>query len=300
MGSKSKPVTQGVIVTRPAQDAAHWVEALTNQGFQAQALPLIEVGPATDLAAAAFVQQVWRNLDNYAACMFVSGNAVTYFFQQKRPETQSNRAQKAINNVANDAIDTLPAKLRFLAPGPGTATALLAVGVPAEQIDSPSAEAGQFDSEALWQVVGQRDWRGARVLVLRGQIGGLALQAGSGRDWLTQQLQAAGAQVEMVGVYQRSAPTFTADQIQVAKTASQDGSVWLFSSSEALANLMQQPRLAGVGSAGVDWRSARAIATHPRIAQAVRAAGWGVVQESRPMLADIVDALRSIESGLHE
>ncbi len=289
-----------MIVTRPAQDAAHWVEELTNQGFQAQALPLIEIGPVTDLAAAARLQQAWHHLDDYAACMFVSGNAVTYFFQQKSPELQLNRAQAAISNVAVSAIHTLPAKLRFLAPGPGTAAALLAVGVAAEQIDSPPAEAGQFDSEALWQVVGQRDWRGARVLVLRGQIGGAAAQASSGREWLAQQLQAAGAQVDMLSVYQRSVPSLTDDQIQLAKTASQDGSVWLFSSSEALANLMQQPRLAGDGSAGVNWCAARAVATHPRIAQAVRAALWGVVQESRPTLTDIVDALRSIESGLHE
>jgi uroporphyrinogen-III synthase len=54
--------------------------------------------------------------------------------------------------------------------------------------------------------------------------------------------------------------------------------------------------LAQAGLAGVDWRQARAIATHPRIAQAARAAGWGVVVESRPALDDIVMCLRSIES----
>ena len=289
---------QRVIVTRPAQDASHWVDELTNSGFKAQALPLIEIGPLSDSADIALLQDAGRDLSGYTACMFVSGNAVHYFFQQKMAVSQLKIDQSAINNIALDAINTLPIGLRFLAPGPGTAAALLAVGVPAAQVDAPPIEAGQFDSEALWQVVGQRDWRGARVLLLRGQTAGRAPQAAAGRDWLAQQFLAAGAQVDMLSVYQRSAPKLTDVQSQQAQIASQDGSVWLFSSSEALANLMQQPLL--VGRAGVDWRGARAIATHPRIAQAVRAAGWGVVQESRPMLADIVDALRSIESDTHE
>lgn len=276
-----------MIVTRPARDAGQWVKTLTKSGFKALALPLIEIGPVADPAGVAAQQEACGRLDVYAACMFVSGNAVQYFFQQIRAVSQSNRAQAAINNIAFEAANTLPASLRFLAPGPGTAAALLAEGVAAAQIDSPPPDAGQFDSEALWQVVGQRDWQAKRVLVLRGQTSGAASQAATGRDWLAQQLLAAGAQVDMLCVYQRFAPALTDAQIQLAQAARQDGSVWLFSSSEAVANLMQQPQLVDA-----DWRSARALATHPRIAQALRSAGWGVVQESRPLLSDVLDTLR--------
>ena len=281
-----------VIVTRPAHDAAHWVDALTNSGFNAQALPLIKIGSASGQADITALQDAWRHLDDYAACMFVSGNAVQYFFKQKPSVSQLNRTQAALDTIANEVTITLPPSLRFLAPGPATAAALLAAGVPAGQIDSPLPESGQFDSEALWQVVSSRDWRGKRVLVLRGQTSGLAQQAAAGRDWLGQQFRAAGAQVDMLGVYERQAPQLSSAQLDLVKAASQDGSIWLFSSSEALANLLRQPALYG----DVNWRQARAIATHPRIAKAVRAAGWGVVQESRPMLSDIVGALRSIES----
>ncbi|MGE3348297.1 MAG: uroporphyrinogen-III synthase, partial [Ramlibacter sp.] len=38
---------------------------------------------------------------------------------------------------------------------------------------------------------------------------------------------------------------------------------------------------------------ARAVATHPRIAQAAREAGFGVVCESRPALADVVASIES-------
>lgn len=84
----------------------------------------------------------------------------------------------------------------------------------------------------------------------------------------------------------------TQAQLQRARVASTDGSVWLFSSAEAVANLVQMPEMAGM-----DWRHARAVATHPRIVQAVQAAGWGVVVASRPALKDIRDTLASIESG---
>jgi uroporphyrinogen-III synthase len=157
--------------------------------------------------------------------------------------------------------------------------ALCRAGVPAAQIDAPAADARQFDSEALWAAVGRQPWQGRRVLIVRGQ----GTAAAPGRDWLAQQLLAAGAQVDFVAVYQRRAPVFTAPQRQLLAAAARDGSVWLFSSSEAVAHLPPQ-----------DWSRARAVATHPRIAEAVRAAGWGVVAESRPALEDIVASIESM------
>ncbi len=275
-----------VIVTRPLQDAQHWVEQLRQGGFAAEALPLIDIAPASDAQAAA---HAWKTLDAYAACMFVSGNAVDYFFQKKEAGTQAGQAQAAPELIAGGK-QSVPPSLRFMAPGPGTVAALRAAGVPAGQIDAPAADADQFDSEALWAVVGQRNWQGRRVLVVRGegqQAGGVS----SGRDWISRQWEAAGAQVDFVGVYRRCTPVFTDAQVQRARAASADGSVWVFSSSEAVANLMASPALAGL-----DWRRARAVATHPRIVEAVRAAGWGVVVASRPALKDIRDTLASIES----
>ena len=286
-----------VIVTRPAQDAAHWVEKLANVGFTAEALPLLEIAAATHPADVRGLQAAWQNLAQYAACMFVSGNAVEYFFKPNRPLAQSNSAQVANYLIANTNAALLPRSLRFLAPGPGTAAALQAQGVPAAQIDSPLADAAQFDSQALWDVVGSRDWRGARVLLVRGhsessidveRVPGNAVQP---RDWLTQKWQAAGSQVDVLAVYQRQAPSLSHQQVDMARAASGDGSVWLFSSSEAVMHLRNAP-----GLAGTNWSAAVAIATHPRILEAVRAAGFGVALPSRPAFPDIVQALRSIES----
>ncbi|MFS2055745.1 uroporphyrinogen-III synthase, partial [Variovorax sp. CT11-76] len=43
-----------------------------------------------------------------------------------------------------------------------------------------------------------------------------------------------------------------------------------------------------------DWRAARAIATHPRIAQAARGAGFGTVRESAPLLEALVASIESL------
>lgn len=262
-----------VIVTRPAHDADRWVQALQARGLQAEALPLIEIAA---LPASQDLQQAWQRIDTYAALMFVSGNAVEAFFASNQATALILRVQTATNSIADQ-------KPRFLAPGPGTVAALRLAGVPEALVDAPAADAGQFDSEALWAVVGERNWQGLQVLIVRGQSAGNGEPVGAGRDWLAQQLQAAGASVDTVAVYQRRKPVFTAAQLLRIEAAANDGSVWLLSSSEALANLPPG-----------DWSRARAIATHPRIAEAANAAGWGVVVQSRPELADIVASIESM------
>ena len=290
-GGPTRVVENRVIVTRPARECVHWVEQLQRNGFAAEALPLIEIGAADSPADVQALRNAWDSLDAYAACLFVSGNAVSYFFEQKRPLAQQKHAWAAIKNIADESSASLPPHLRFMAPGPGTAAALLAAGVPVSQIDGPAADAAQFDSQALWAAVGTRDWQGRRVLIVRGQtISGQrdepANAAAPGRDWIARQWRAAGATVDFLRVYVRRAPQPAAAMQQRALAASRDGSVWLLSSSEAVDNL--------VAMGGVDLSRARAVATHPRIAEAARAAGWGVVLESRPQLEDITAALAKI------
>jgi uroporphyrinogen-III synthase len=286
--------TVRVLVTRPERDALAWAQQLQRSGIEAEAFPLIEIAPLTAAANVQALEQARQALASYCACMFVSGHAVEHFFAKNPVAAQQVRPQSAINLIANKFPTQMPPELRFMAPGPGTVAALVAAGISPERIDAPAPDARQFDSETLWQVIGPRDWQGRRVLVVRGQGVDAAPDstASSGRDWLARQWAAAGAQVDFLSVYQRRAPTLSAAQGQRAVAASADGSVWLFSSSEAVANLTGLPDLAGV-----DWSGARAVVTHPRIAETVRALGWGVVVESRPALVDVRAALGSIESA---
>jgi len=263
-----------VIVTRPQREAQDWVRELSAAGLTAQALPLIDIRPAPDPVALA---HAWQQVaaSGYAAVMFVSANAVAGFFvsDSALPHVFSERS----------AIKT-----RALAPGPGTVKALLRAGVAPGRIDAPAADAVQFDSEALWQVVGPQMRPGDRVLIVRGgDAQNAGATSGAGRDWLAQRLAEAGATADFLVAYQRARPQFDAAQQQLAAAAAADGSVWLFSSSEAVHNL--QACLPQQG-----WQAARAIATHPRIAAAARQAGFGVVCESRPALADVKASIESM------
>ncbi|MCD6078778.1 MAG: Hydroxymethylbilane hydrolyase (cyclizing) [Ramlibacter sp.] len=247
-----------VVVTRPAQEAQRWAVLLREGGLQPVVLPLLAIAPAPDREG---LRQVAAQADDYAAVMFVSAHAVQGFF------AASPRFMRA----------------RAWAPGPATRDALLAAGVPPARIDAPAADAVQFDSESLWQQVQGQLGAGDRLLVVRGAD---ATGRGQGREWLAQQVEAAGAGVAFAAAYRREPPAWSDAERALARGAAVDGSWWLFSSSEAARNL---PTLLP----GQDWSRARAVATHPRIVQSVRALGFRTVVPCRPALADVVASIES-------
>lgn len=257
-----------VVVTRPQREAASWLQGLQQRGYQTLALPLIEIGPAPDPQA---IAQAWEALSLYQAVMFVSAVAVGHFSEAKVSSAHTNWTSGAI-------------KTRAWATGPGTRQALLQMGLAAQQVDAPPDDAARFDSEALWQQVAGQVRAGARVLIVRG---GDTQGQGSGRDWLADHLIAQGAAVDRLVAYARSAPQWDQQQVADAVRAASDGSVWLFSSSQAIAHLQALVP-------AQQWAQARAVATHPRIVRAARGAGFGVVCESRPALSDVVASIESL------
>lgn len=267
-----------VIVTRPQSDAQRWVDGLMQHGIEARALPLITVCGVADSSE---LQAVWARIGDFQVLMFVSAAAAEHFF--------------AVGPQVAALASRLGPTLRCWATGPGTAAALRRCGVDARSIDAPPRDAAQFDSEALWAVVRDSIVPGARVMIVRGAQADAVTplagdrtdgMTGSGREWLAEQLRAAGARVDFVVAYCRAATILSAEQVQLARQATNDGSLWLFTSAQAIANLVTCLPLQ-------DWTRARALATHARIAAAARAAGFGVVLESRPRLPDVVASIKS-------
>jgi uroporphyrinogen-III synthase len=252
------------IVTRPAAQAATWVADLQRAGVDAVALPLIRIGPPADPAP---VREAWRTLDGHALVFFVSANAVLHFFALRPPGA------------------AWPAATRAAAPGPGTAAALQAQGLAEGGVVAPAADAPAFDSEALWARLQHERWAGRSVLVVRGE---------DGRDWLAEQLRGAGATVRYLAAYTRAAPEPDAQAraLLAAARAAPAAFLWLFSSSEAVRHL--QALWGGPAPPG-----ARALASHPRIAEAARAAGFAEVLATAPDLAAVRRAIQgaSIQSS---
>ncbi|PTT92595.1 uroporphyrinogen-III synthase [Pelomonas sp. HMWF004] len=247
-------MTVTLLVTRPRPQCAAWLARLAALGVKAAALPLIEILPVVDAAP---VQAAWAALAASDLAVFVSPNAVEHFFAQAR--------------------QPWPAHTLAACVGPGSAQALAEHGVPAALIVQPAADAESLDSEHLWQQLAtRRAWPGARVLLLRGD---------GGREWLAERLTEAGAQVDAVTVYHRSGPRFSPAEQAVLAAALADpaGHVWLFSSAEAVGHLK------GLALAGQ-----RAVATHPRIAEAARAAGFSPVVLARPAPEAVAQALKAL------
>lgn len=253
------PTPRRVIVTRPAREAQRWIADWQGAGFEAVALPLIVIDAVADAGA---LRAVRERLHDWSALMFVSAAAAEHFF---------------------DGADLDGGVPRCWATGPGTVRGLREAGVPEACIDAPPATAAQFDSETLWADVRAQVGPGTRVLIVRG---GNAAGQPVGRGWLAQEIEAAGGHIDTVVAYRRLAPVLGETERQLAATAASDGSVWLFSSGEAIANL-------SAALPGLHWDRARAVATHPRIGDAARAAGFGSVRVAPPGSAALTASIES-------
>ncbi|HSI57881.1 MAG TPA: uroporphyrinogen-III synthase [Ideonella sp.] len=250
------------LVTRPEPQAGQWVSKLRARGLRAEALPLITIVAAPDPDA---VRAMYRCVAAAAIAaeqplvMFVSPNAAARFFE------------------CLAGLPGWPAGALAAATGPGTVAALRSAGVPGEAIVAPAAQAAQFDSEALWQLLREQPWAGRPVWIVRGD---------GGRDWFAETLRASGAQVAFVQGYARRGPQLGGpQQALLAQALAQPQTVrWLLSSSESVGHL-------GALAPGADWAAATALASHPRIAESARALGFGRVIELRPTVEAVVAAM---------
>jgi uroporphyrinogen-III synthase len=254
-----------LVVTRPQPQADEFVAALGRcvpRPVPATSFPLLRIEPLADTSA---VAAAWRALPGTRLAMFVSANAAAAWF------------------AAAPAGARWPAGCAAGSTGPGTSAALRAVGaaqgLAAAQIVEPDAAAGRFDSEALWQQVEGWEWRGERALIVRGE---------AGRDWLAERLRARGAEVELLAAYRRLPPPEDAVTLQALCRLHAAGHAWHFSSSEAIQHLGALAAAAELGAA--PWHGHVAWATHPRIVQAARAAGFGRVVEVGPTPASLAGA----------
>lgn len=255
-----------LIVTRPQPQADDWVARLRGAGFDAAPLPLLGIEPADDLGS---VTAAWQRLPQYALAMFVSPAAVEQFMRHAPAAAPGSSAWPAATQAA--------------APGPGTARALRAAGVPAAQVIEPAADAPQFDSEHLWRELGKRDWRGRRVLLVRGD---------GGREWLADTLRQAGAVVEVLQAYRRAAPMLDASARELLRLSlvRPAACLWLFSSSQAIGHLRSL-------APDADWHNAAALASHPRIAASARALGFGRVHDTAPSFDAVLGTLAALRQG---
>lgn len=233
-----------IVVTRPAAQADALCDAIRAAGGEAVSFPVLAIAAVEDDAS---LRAVLDRLDDFDLAFFVSPNAVEYGLA-------AVRARRA-----------WPPHLAVATVGKGSERALARAGF--EHVIAP---ASGFDSEAVLALpeFAEAAVRGRRILIFRGD---------GGRDLLAEVLRARGAEVVHAGCYRRYRPALD-PALLLAPAARGELDALLFTSSEGVRNLA-----AMVGEGGLKALGAVAVfASHPRIAEQARAAGFATVIETEP------------------
>jgi uroporphyrinogen-III synthase len=226
---------RGILVTRPARQAGGFAQKISALGGTPVIFPAIVILPPADPAP---LSRLTASLPNYDFAIFVSANAVEY-------------------GVAD--IARWPQKLTALAPGPGTAEALAAVGITRVRIPATT-----YDSEGMLALPELASVQGKRIVILRGE---------GGRAQLGATLAARGAHVEYVDCYRRARPASGAAGLHEAFREGRIHAVTI-TSSEGLDNLWMQ----GDAATRAAWGRCPTFVPHARIAERARALGLSVVE----------------------
>src|SRR4051812_29634579 len=162
--------SRGIVVTRPAHQAAPLAEMIRVAGGRVLLFPAIEIADIEDSGA---LDRLIDRLDEVDCVVFVSPNAV----YKAMTLIKARRAQ--------------PLNLRYAAVGRGSVRELAKFGV--SEVVAPA----RFDSEALLALREFANVAGQRIVIFRG-VGG--------RDLLGEALVARGAHVEYAECYRRVLP----------------------------------------------------------------------------------------------
>ena len=251
-----------VIVTRPAAAGRQLHRCLSLAGWPVLWLPAFDIGGAPDVAA---LRRTLADLASYQLVVFVSPHAVA----AAAPLIEGSWPDTTALGVVGKATEE-------------SALAEIAGAATAGRI-APSANAAP-GSEGLWAAWIASGLQAHRVLIVRAQ---------GGRDWLAETFAQAGAAVDLLAAYTRNAHCVQPDErAQLSRLIDGESApVVVFSSSEAVAALDGQ--LAGLADADRWVRSGVALATHPRIAERLRTAGYERIVTTE---ADDLAVLAKLES----
>jgi len=221
---------RGILITRPARQAAGLAEVIASIGGVPLIFPAIVILPPADRQELDRVQQ---ELATYDFAVFVSGNAVEYGIADAK---------------------SWPKTLRVFAPGMGTASALVALGLP--DVRTPTSS---MDSERLLALPELNDVAGKRGVIFRGR---------GGRELIARTLAARGDDIDVVECYVRARPEASAAGLAEALKAGRVDAT-TFTSREGADNLWSMLDAA----ARADFASLPCFVPHARIAERAHSLG---------------------------
>lgn len=231
-------MTPVAVLTRPEGRNDRLAARLNEAGIETLPLPALSLRP---------LQSTQSNMPlpcDYDLIVFVSGSAVRFYLDQLA--------------CIPEAEPIWPESTLLATVGQASALPLYqASGIIRRNILHPRLPDQQQDSEALWSLLQPLAHRFKRVLIVRGE---------TGRDWLGQQLEQAGACVHRLGVYRREPAIWSSAQARLLKKRLEQGGpvVCLMTSSEGVAAVNANIEANGLGSL---WERVRFVAIHARVAR---------------------------------
>lgn len=192
---------KGILVTRPAHQAAELAERIVAANGKPVMFPVLEILDTADLAP---LYALIDRLDEVDMAIFISPNAV-------------NKAMNLIKSRRE-----LPRHLQIAAIGRGSSRELKHFGI--DRIIAPTA---RFDSENLLEMPELQDVAGKHIVIFRGD---------GGREVLGDTLAARGAKIEYAECYRRSRPDVNAGNLLRQWSRNEINAVTI-TSSEGLRNL---------------------------------------------------------------
>ena len=230
---------QPVILMRPGAANDRLADVLRGDGIQAWRWPAFTITLPEDEAP---VAQRFANLDDVDMVVMASPAAVT---------------------AVAHWVQKWPEHLKLATVGEGTARVIRAAWGSDVQVVCPTGDAASSGSEALFEIL-KNTQIPRRVLIARGQ---------TGREWLSEQLTAMGADVEKISAYVRVPIELTPAQISELSVAVHGPAPIVYvTSTDAVAALLHAIR--PVPEAREWFTRGTAITIHPRCAARLAEAGF--------------------------
>lgn len=223
----------GILVTRPAHQAAHLAQLIRLAGGNPILFPTLEIVDLPDLKP---LHDIIDRLDQFDLAIFISPNAVN----------------KALNLIR--ARRALPPRLKIAAIGKGSCKVLEQFGV--KDVIAPKQ---RFDSEALLELPELKTVDGKYIVIFRGD---------GGRELLGDELAKRGAHIEYAECYRRQKPQTGSGKLLYLWARNELDAITV-TSAEALHNLFD---LAGkLGQQWL--KKTPVFVPHERIAETAREMG---------------------------
>ncbi|MEX0584697.1 MAG: uroporphyrinogen-III synthase [Natronospirillum sp.] len=242
-----------VIITKPADQAEHWLKILSTNGWTVLSVPLLGL---EDIPYNADQRALWLNLDQYAGVIMVSPQAAL-------------SCAKALDEYWPQP----PAGVHWLCNGAGTAQTLRAHYPMADALSLHFPAAGNQAEDVLalhqMQHVAQQKW-----LIVAGE---------GGRTVMADTLITRGANVTRLEVYRRH--SLRLNQAQVQSLSIPDAIIQI-SSRQALESLTSQAPL-------VTKQEVKLLVSSSRLAAAAEQHAWQhIMQANGASLEATLNALK--------